>query len=225
MRNAAATRERILEAARAEFSVHGIAGARVDRIAQAAGCNKNLIYIYFEDKETLFATVLLKHLMRIHQEQPFTPYDLPTYAAKVFDFAMTNPDLMRLMAWSALEQNAKGPAGRVAILDAKLQSFDIGLPRSLAAIACSKERAHQQGHWIAQLIERELSEGHAFSTAWARTEQDHPPDHAWVFECKLLRNHAAERESHDVKVVEIERSAKVGTVLCHRFDGRRRFTT
>ena len=44
MRNAEATKERILEAALAEFSDHGIAGARVDRIAQAARCNKNLIY-------------------------------------------------------------------------------------------------------------------------------------------------------------------------------------
>ena len=91
MRNAEATKERILEAALAEFSAHGIAGARVDRIAQAARCNKNLIYIYFEDKETLFTTVLQKHLVRIHEEQPFTPDDLPGYAAKVFDWARANP--------------------------------------------------------------------------------------------------------------------------------------
>jgi AcrR family transcriptional regulator len=122
MRNAEATKERILEAALAEFSAHGIAGARVDRIARAARCNKNLIYIYFEDKETLFTTVLLKHLMRIHEEQPFTPDDLPGYAAKVFDWAMANPDLMRLMAWSALEKT-KGPAERGATLGAKLAAL------------------------------------------------------------------------------------------------------
>jgi AcrR family transcriptional regulator len=120
MRNAEATKERILEAALAEFSAHGIAGARVDRIAQAAGCNKNLIYIYFEDKETLFATVLRKHLMRIHEEQPLTPDDLPGYAAKVFDWAMANPDLMRLMTWSALEQQAKDQVERVAALEGKV---------------------------------------------------------------------------------------------------------
>jgi AcrR family transcriptional regulator len=120
MRNAEATRERILKAALAEFSAHGVAGARVDRIARAAGCNKNLIYIYFEDKEALFTTVLRKHLMRVHEDQPFTPDDLPGYAAKVFDFAMASPDLMRLLAWSALEQKAKDQAGRVAILDAKV---------------------------------------------------------------------------------------------------------
>ena len=122
MRNAEATKERILDAALAEFSAHGIAGARVDRIAQAAKCNKNLIYIYFEDKETLFTAVLRKHLMRVYEERPFTPDDLPGYAAKVFDFAMANPDLMRLMAWSALE-NAKGSAERVAALDAKLAAL------------------------------------------------------------------------------------------------------
>ena len=123
MRNAEATKERILDAALAEFSAHGIAGARVDRIAQAARCNKNLIYIYFEDKEALFATVLRKHLMRIHEEQPFTPDDLPGYAAKVFDWAMANPDLMRLMAWSALEQQAKARAERVAALQGKVAAL------------------------------------------------------------------------------------------------------
>jgi AcrR family transcriptional regulator len=123
MRNAAATKERILAAALAEFSAHGIAGARVDRIAQAARCNKNLIYIYFEDKETLFTTVLQIHLVRIHEEQPFTPDDLPGYAAKVFDWAQANPDLMRLLAWSALEQQAKGQAERVAALDAKVAAL------------------------------------------------------------------------------------------------------
>jgi AcrR family transcriptional regulator len=122
MRNAEATRERILKAALAEFSAHGIAGARVDRIAEAAGCNKNLIYIYFEDKEALFATILRKHLLRCHEEMPFTPDDLPGYAATVFDFAMANPDLMRLLAWSALEQ-PKASAERVAALQAKVAAL------------------------------------------------------------------------------------------------------
>jgi AcrR family transcriptional regulator len=123
MRNAEATRERILKAALAEFSAHGIAGARVDRIAQTARCNKNLIYIYFEDKETLFKTVLGKHLMRVHEEQPFTPEDLPGFAAKLFDWAMANADLMRLLAWSTLEQKPKDHAERAASLDAKVQAL------------------------------------------------------------------------------------------------------
>jgi AcrR family transcriptional regulator len=120
MRNAEATKERILKAALAEFSAHGIAGARVDGIARAARCNKNLIYIYFQDKESLFKTVLLQNLMRIHEEQPFTPHDLPGFAAKVFDWSTANPDLMRLLAWSTLEQKAEGKVERIEALKAKV---------------------------------------------------------------------------------------------------------
>lgn len=120
MRNAEATRERILEAAMAEFSAYGIAGARVDRIARTAGCNKNLIYIYFKNKQTLFTTILQKHLSRAHVDLPFTPDDLPGYAARVFDFAMAHPDLMRLMAWFSLEQKAESPPERVAARNMKV---------------------------------------------------------------------------------------------------------
>ena len=123
MRNAEATKERILAAALAEFSAHGIAGARVDRIARTARCNKNLIYIYFQDKETLFTTVLLRHLRRIHDERPFTPDDLSGYAAGVFDWALANPDLMRLLAWSALEEKAEGKAERLAGFEAKFAAL------------------------------------------------------------------------------------------------------
>jgi AcrR family transcriptional regulator len=111
MGTAEATRERILEAAMAEFSAYGIAGARVDRIAKAAGCNKNLIYIYFENKETLFTTVLQKHVVRVYEAVAFTPDDLPGYAARAFDFTMAHPDLMRLMAWFGLEHTPGRPPG------------------------------------------------------------------------------------------------------------------
>src|SRR4051794_20030066 len=106
MGKAEATKERILEAAMAEFSAYGVAGARVDRIAKTAGCNKNLIYVYFENKETLFTTVLDKHLSRVYSDQVPTPEDLPAQTGRVFDFAMRNPDLMRLLAWSNLEVQA-----------------------------------------------------------------------------------------------------------------------
>ena len=88
----------------AEFSTHGIAGARVDRIAAAAGCNKNLIYIYFESKDNLFETVISQRLSASYEALPLDPEDLPDYAVRVFDFAMENPDLMRLIAWHNLER-------------------------------------------------------------------------------------------------------------------------
>lgn len=48
----------ILRAARDEFSEHGFAGGRVDRIAERAGVNKRLIYYYFGNKSALFLSVL-----------------------------------------------------------------------------------------------------------------------------------------------------------------------
>ena len=58
VRDPEATRARIFAAATEEFAAYGIAGARIDRIAQNARANKQLIYAYFGDKAELFAHVL-----------------------------------------------------------------------------------------------------------------------------------------------------------------------
>lgn len=52
------TLRRIAQAARCEFVSKGLANARVDDIAQAAGVTKQLVYHYFRSKEALFACVL-----------------------------------------------------------------------------------------------------------------------------------------------------------------------
>jgi TetR/AcrR family transcriptional regulator len=54
----AETRDRILDAALREFSANGLAGARTEQIAAAAGVNKALLYYYFESKEKLYAATL-----------------------------------------------------------------------------------------------------------------------------------------------------------------------
>ena len=56
--NNGTTRGRILSAATAEFARHGLAGARVDRIAERAAANKRMLYYYFGAKEDLFLAVL-----------------------------------------------------------------------------------------------------------------------------------------------------------------------
>ncbi len=48
----------LLLAARKEFSEHGLSGARVDDIVNQAGVNKQLMYYYFGDKESLYEKVL-----------------------------------------------------------------------------------------------------------------------------------------------------------------------
>ncbi|HUD14574.1 MAG TPA: TetR family transcriptional regulator [Terracidiphilus sp.] len=52
------TRARILAAAIREFSSDGIAGARTERIAEAAGVNKALLYYYFTSKQALYDAAL-----------------------------------------------------------------------------------------------------------------------------------------------------------------------
>jgi len=58
-RDSTETRRRILEAAYREFARHGLAGARVDRIAAAAQANKRAIYDYFGNKQQLFDVVVV----------------------------------------------------------------------------------------------------------------------------------------------------------------------
>lgn len=57
-RDACRSRAAILLGARDEFASHGLAGARMDRIAERAGLNKRLIYYYFGSKDELFLAVL-----------------------------------------------------------------------------------------------------------------------------------------------------------------------
>jgi TetR/AcrR family transcriptional regulator len=52
------TRARILDAAIGAFSENGLAGARTEQIAEAAGVNKALLYYYFSSKQTLYDAAL-----------------------------------------------------------------------------------------------------------------------------------------------------------------------
>ena len=54
----AEARARILDAALKVFSADGLAGARTEQIAVAAGVNKALIYYYFESKEKLYLAAI-----------------------------------------------------------------------------------------------------------------------------------------------------------------------
>jgi AcrR family transcriptional regulator len=104
-----ATRTRILDAARAEFAQYGIAGARVDRIADSARANKAQLYAYFKSKEGLFDTVFGQSLHAIVDAVPIDGADLPGYAVRLYDEYLEHPELVRLAAWSRLERRPIGP--------------------------------------------------------------------------------------------------------------------
>ena len=102
-RDGRATRTRILDAARVEFAEHGLAGARVDRIAAAAQASKERLYAYFGDKRSLFIATIEENIALLAEAIPFTPDDLPGFAGAVFDHVHAHPEHARMLSWARLE--------------------------------------------------------------------------------------------------------------------------
>ena len=121
-RNAEATRQRILAAARKEFSGHGFAGARVDRIAELAGANKRMIYAYFGDKDRLYEALMERQIAEWAEAVPFTPDDLAAYAIGRFEYMRAHPDVRRLAAWRTIEQSKATEAER-SIYQARIDAL------------------------------------------------------------------------------------------------------
>jgi AcrR family transcriptional regulator len=122
-RDAEATRARLLAAATDEFARYGVAGARVDRIAAAAGANKQLIYAYFGNKDRLFDAVLAKHCGALAERVPFDAEDMPGYVGRLFDYALDHPEVYRLVSWAALERPAAVAAFERDSYGAKLNAI------------------------------------------------------------------------------------------------------
>jgi|ERR1700690_1425100 AcrR family transcriptional regulator len=111
-RNSKATKELLLAAAGEEFSEYGLAGARIDRIAERAGANKRLLYMYFGDKDQLFDAVLARHIEALMASIPLKDGNLTAFAAARFDFMLANPQVSRLSSWRVLERSEPTEAER-----------------------------------------------------------------------------------------------------------------
>jgi AcrR family transcriptional regulator len=126
-RKGLATQRRILDAAAEEFARHGIAGARIERITEAARTNKAQLYSYFGSKDGLFDAVITESVDRITSAVPFDGDDLADWAARLYDDYLLRPELVRLTAWIRLERR---PTGLL---------FDgAGLPPKFAAIVAAQ---------------------------------------------------------------------------------------
>jgi AcrR family transcriptional regulator len=108
-RDPAATRQRILTAATAEFSAFGLAGGRIDRIAASSGANPRSIYQYFDSKEGLFSAVVDHVIREMSERVPITEDDLPGFAGRVFDDFVAHPETLRIALWRQLERPDIGP--------------------------------------------------------------------------------------------------------------------
>src|SRR3954466_11874777 len=103
-RDPAATQRKLLTAARREFAAQGLAGARVDEIAERAGVNKQLVYHYFGDKDALYLAVLEWVYEEIRaQERKLNLAGLPPQQAiqklieSSFDHLAAHPDFIVLL--------------------------------------------------------------------------------------------------------------------------------
>ncbi|PDT82559.1 TetR family transcriptional regulator [Sinorhizobium sp. BJ1] len=99
------TQEDILDVATEEFSTHGLAGARVDAIAERTRTSKRMIYYYFGSKEALYLAVLERSYRKIRTlEADLALANLPpenalrTLIATTFDHDEANPDFVRLVS-------------------------------------------------------------------------------------------------------------------------------
>ncbi|MGE4450053.1 TetR/AcrR family transcriptional regulator [Castellaniella sp.] len=95
----------ILKAARDEFTEHGFAGGRVDRIAVRAGVNKRLIYYYFGNKDELFLSVLEHTYADIRQAEQGLHLDalepveaLRTLVRFTWRYFLDHPEFLSLLA-------------------------------------------------------------------------------------------------------------------------------
>lgn len=105
------SRAAILKAACKEFAAHGLAGARIDRIAERASLNKRLIYYYFNSKDDLFLEVLESVYTDIRSAeqrlrlQEMSPVDA---VRRLVDFTwhyfIEHPEFLTLLASANLHQ-------------------------------------------------------------------------------------------------------------------------
>jgi AcrR family transcriptional regulator len=97
-------RLRILEAAKQEFAAHGLAGARVDRIAANAGANKRMLYYHVGKKDDLYLAVLEGAYEKIRTEErglDLEHLDPPKAIERLIDFTwnyfIRNPEFLALL--------------------------------------------------------------------------------------------------------------------------------
>jgi AcrR family transcriptional regulator len=98
-----ATERRILDAAIFEFSEHGFAGARIERISQRAETVDRMLYYYFGNKERLYQAVLDKvYADMIGAQRDFVMPDDPVDGMRQlvehsWDHYVAHPDLVRIL--------------------------------------------------------------------------------------------------------------------------------
>jgi TetR/AcrR family transcriptional regulator len=142
-RNAAKSRQRILDAAETIFATRGLEGTRMAAIADLAGCNQALLYHYFASKDDLFTAVLEQTYAKIRAaEQELELDHLEPVAAMQklvefsFDYVRDNPSFIKLIN----DENMHGAEHLKASADARRLNTPL-----VDTIACILQAGAERG--------------------------------------------------------------------------------
>lgn len=108
-----ATRRRLREAALVEFAANGLDGTSIAAIVERAGVNRERLYSYFGDKDSLWELVLATELEKLAAAIRLTGVgldDVGEFAGATFDYHAAHPELGRLLQWEGLQHR---PAANV----------------------------------------------------------------------------------------------------------------
>jgi TetR/AcrR family transcriptional regulator len=145
-RDAAATQQRIIDAATDEFAAHGISGARVDEIAAKADANKRMLYYYFGSKEQLFREILRRKLAeRVAEAAGSVELSRADRLAERQALHLEDSSWVRLLMWEALEYGA----------DTELED-EVGRGEIYGQWVAATEQAQADGEVAADLDARQL---------------------------------------------------------------------
>ncbi len=142
-RDADRSQAAILLAARDEFARYGLAGARVDRIAERAEVNKRLIYYYFSSKDDLFLAVLehaYRHIReaeaQLHLRDMAPAQAIRRLTEFTWEYYLANPEFLTLLNSENLHQ------GRHVARSSRAREMNSPLIETLAEIL---ERGRAEG--------------------------------------------------------------------------------
>ncbi len=138
-RDADQTQAAIVAAARAEFAAKGLAGARVDAIAQLTATSKHMIYYYFGSKEGLYRATLENAYSTFRMAEEAVDYEamtaveaLAAFVGQSFDSHFASPEFVRIIMGENINNGehmaeVEGLERRRGVLDSMARIIDRGV--------------------------------------------------------------------------------------------------
>jgi len=172
------TRADILAVATREFAEKGLAGARIDVIAEAMRTSKRMIYYYFGSKEGLYIAVLEDAYQRIRDAEAdlhladLSPEDaLRKLVGSTVDYQLAHPEFTRLIMTENIHraefiaQSTAIQSLNVPAIDAIRQVYDRGLKAGVFRSGIDPVDLHMS---ISALAVFNVANKHTFSLIFKR---------------------------------------------------------